>query len=123
MTAAKTGIPEVIGADVPCQHRQAGQVGLQARCVGAAVDIDKRLDIEVEQVERHLEHAHVGIDPDHRDPLDAIALEAPGQVVRQPGATWLGVDSVLGDEARQCRDDLCIWRLGARIPIEQAPKR
>ncbi len=76
MPAAKTGVTEMAGAD-----------------------------IEVEQVERHLEYVLVGIEPNHRDSLDAFTLEAPGQIVRQTGVTWIRANLVFGGEARECRND------------------
>jgi len=93
LATAEAGWSELVWADVPTDDRQPDEVGQEASGARAAIGEDDRLDPEVEDVQRDLENAHVGVDSDQSDSFEILLAQVFPQLVRHAGVPALDEDT------------------------------
>jgi hypothetical protein len=119
-TFGETGVAELVGADVAGEDGETGQVALQTGSAGAAFDEDDRADAEVENVERDLEDAHVGVDAGEEDLLVAALAQVVGELVGDSGIAGFGKDEVGLGMVFELFGQVGVGFVGTLVPIEEA---
>jgi hypothetical protein len=112
---------QVVRADVPGQHRQPGEMRLQPGGAGAAIDIDDRGESQIEDIHRHLQHAHVGVDSGDGDLARPLGEQPLGQRAGNAGEARLEINAVRLGQRRDLRGQVDPRRILAPVPVENAP--
>src|SRR5437763_10022573 len=110
---------QLVRADVAAQNRESGEMRLQSSGTGTAVHQHDRLDTHVEQVHAELQDAHVGVQADDPDLLDAVFADTLGERLWHASQTLLGKDIAVFRQRRQLLDQLGFGRAGTRVPVTQ----